>query len=398
MIRLQKTDSAGTRAKIGTTIVLGSGMELSETVDGLIEITSTATGGGGGTVVGTGSAGYIPLWSDGTTIGNSVLSQSGTTVTVGGTLNATALQVGGVGVATGSGTAGYLPLWSNGTTIGNSVVWQSGTTVTVSGTLTADALQVSGAAVATQTYVSTSLSAALGPYVSVSGSDNLANRTHLTVERNHGFSAPGYTDYHLQLRSTDAGGIALTFHRSGYTAAVLRHDSDGGLKVIGSGVAYAPLRAADIHALENGWFRTYNSSGLYNQTHGMHWYADNPNFYCVQPGDTQTTTGVMLRDSAGTLLGYLYGDGSNVGILSNDGNWSVRAFHGGPKGGELSGAWNVTGAITTPSSVTGGSAQFNSINIVTSGTIGGANPIMSGIISSSTPSGTPEPGQVWFQV
>ena len=79
---------------------------------------------GVGIVGGSGTLNKIPLWTpNGTTLGNSIMSQSGTTVTVGGTLAATTITItnplvttyGGTGLA--SWTAGDLPYYTTGTAL-----------------------------------------------------------------------------------------------------------------------------------------------------------------------------------------------------------------------------------------------------------------------------------------
>lgn len=62
-------------------MVIGSGLSFDGT-------TLTATGGSSGTVTGTGTSGYIPLWNIASDIGNSVMSQSGGSVSTTGAFTA----------------------------------------------------------------------------------------------------------------------------------------------------------------------------------------------------------------------------------------------------------------------------------------------------------------------
>jgi hypothetical protein len=73
---------------------------------GSYEICTTAGNctGTGGTLVGSGTANTIAMFTGSGTLGNSLLSQSGTTVTVAGTLTATALQGSGADIANLNGT------------------------------------------------------------------------------------------------------------------------------------------------------------------------------------------------------------------------------------------------------------------------------------------------------
>ena len=48
----------------------------------------------------------------------------------------------------------------------------------------------------------------------------------------------------------------------------------------------------------------------------------------------------------GTYKGSFYWDAAGIGILNNQGGWSVRANQGGSYGGTIYGSWNTTGNFT----------------------------------------------------
>ena len=59
----------------------------------------------------------------------------------------------------------------------------------------------------------------------ISNAGTMYTNGKLTVELNT--AAPNYSTGHVELRSTNASSVSLGFHRAGFTACQLRHDSDG---------------------------------------------------------------------------------------------------------------------------------------------------------------------------
>ena len=100
----------------------------------------------------------------------------------------------------------------------------------------------------------------------------------------------------------------------------------------------------------NGWFINNDSNeGMYNQTTTQHW-SSNTNGYWDASSTTNATSGVVgIRLYAGghvnTLRGYFYSDGSGIGILNNQGGWSVLCYQGASYGVELRGICRVTGDV-----------------------------------------------------
>jgi hypothetical protein len=75
-----------------------------------------------------------------------------------------------------------------------------------------------------------------------------------------------------------------------------------------------------------GWFRNVGNQGLYNGTHGNHFYA-NDNAWWNVAGNNGSIVGIRLRTGGhdGATRGHLYADnGNNIGFLTQDGNWQIR--------------------------------------------------------------------------
>jgi hypothetical protein len=80
------SNSAGT-ALTYRTFTAGSGMQITFSAN---DVTFAATGVTAGTVTGTGTSGYVPIWtSSGTALTDSIMSQTSTVITVSGSIKAT---------------------------------------------------------------------------------------------------------------------------------------------------------------------------------------------------------------------------------------------------------------------------------------------------------------------
>ena len=140
---------------------LGGGRCLSE-----VSVTPTVFfGGGGGGIGGSGSTNYLSIWTGATTLGNSIVSQSGTTLTVAGTLKMTGFQLltnatsgyiltsdaSGLGTwqpapsgALPSGTAGQTLRHDGTNWIANSFLYNTGSAIGIGTTSTLATLTVAG--------------------------------------------------------------------------------------------------------------------------------------------------------------------------------------------------------------------------------------------------------------
>ena len=81
----------------------------------------------------------------------------------------------------------------------------------------------------------------------------------------------------------------------------------------------------DVYA-NGGWFRNYNTNGLYNQTYGNHWYVTSDAYWNLAANNA-SNAGIILRTGGhqGTIRGYVYADNSNnIGFLDNTGSWKLR--------------------------------------------------------------------------
>jgi hypothetical protein len=113
----------------------------------------------------------------------------------------------------------------------------------------------------------------------------------------------------------------------------------------------------------NNWFRNVGSNeGLYNESTTQHW-SSNTNGYWDVSSTTNASSGVVgIRLYAGghvnTLRGYFFSDANGVGILNNQGGWSVRSYQGSGYGGELVGNWTVTGDVYAPGFIDSGNTNY----------------------------------------
>ena len=101
----------------------------------------------------------------------------------------------------------------------------------------------------------------------------------------------------------------------------------------------------------SGWFRNLNASqGLYNQAVPNHWYADSTQYWNIgATAGVASGIGIRIRDGyASTIKGYFYADNSGVGILNDQGGWSVRANYGGSYGGTLTNSWTSSSDHRSP--------------------------------------------------
>jgi len=90
----------------------------------------------------------------------------------------------------------------------------------------------------------------------------------------------------------------------------------------------------------NNWFRNYNENGLYNETHGNHWYATSNTFWNIAANNT-AEAGIIFRTGGhqGTVRGYIFATSSNeIGFLNTSGSWTLRVDSGGTTYGTFSGS------------------------------------------------------------
>jgi hypothetical protein len=90
--------TSGGNVLIGTTTGVSGGGALqvngNVNINGVFQINGTTIGGGGGSgVTGSGTTGYIPKWSSASSIGNSLLYDSGGAVAIGNTANGAGMAI-----------------------------------------------------------------------------------------------------------------------------------------------------------------------------------------------------------------------------------------------------------------------------------------------------------------
>jgi hypothetical protein len=101
----------------------------------------------------------------------------------------------------------------------------------------------------------------------------------------------------------------------------------------------------------NDWYRNNAvNEGLYNEATNNHWYSENSGRWTAA-GTNASYGEISLRyGHQGTYKGSYYWDGSGIGLLNEQGGWSVRCNYGSGYGGTLYGSWTVTGTLTETSS------------------------------------------------
>jgi hypothetical protein len=91
----------------------------------------------------------------------------------------------------------------------------------------------------------------------------------------------------------------------------------------------------------DNWFRNYNTNtGLYNEATSAHWYSENNGSWTAAPVNTSYGEIRLRQGHQGAYKGSFYWDGSGVGLLNDQGGWSVRCGQGSGYGGTLFGTWN----------------------------------------------------------
>lgn len=99
------------------------------------------------------------------------------------------------------------------------------------------------------------------------------------------------------------------------------------------------------------WLYHEGQRGLYNSTSDTYWYSESANYWVSRSG-----AGIVVRDRGNNTKGYVYFDVNGFGLLDSAGAWRVQTTS---LGGTLSGAWNVTGAVSIGGTLTGGAATFS---------------------------------------
>ena len=145
--------------------------------------------------------------------------------------------------------------------------------------------------------------------------------------------------------------VSSNFIVVGQSRASIFYDTDNtGYYVDPNGTTnLSTTYVGDIYT--SGWFRNQNASqGLYNQAVPNHWYADSTQYWNIgATAGVGSGIGMRIRDGyAGTIKGYFYADNSGVGILNDQGGWSVRTNYGSGYGGTLINSWTSSGDHRAP--------------------------------------------------
>lgn len=158
-----------------------------------------------------------------------------------------------------------------------------------------------------------------------------------------GFHREGYG---WQMRWDSGTGYISKGNPGGGTDAVILDSSNYSSYALplSGGTLSGGLTAPDFYA--SGWLRNnFTNTGLYNQATGSHWYSENGGSFTL--GSPSTTYGELrLRQGhQGSYKGSFYWDGSGIGLLNDQGGWSVRCTQGSGYGGNLFGTWTIAGNV-----------------------------------------------------
>jgi trimeric autotransporter adhesin len=248
--------------KDSVNLVAGSNITITP---GENNITISATGGGGGTIGGSGTANYLPLFTGTTTLGNSVIYQTGGNIGIGTTTPDAKLELSGSdalinGLTVGKGTGnistnsafGYVALNSNTTGLGNAT---NGYASLYSNT-TGNYNTANG-------YMSL--------YSNTTGYDNTATGVQALYSNTEGFrnTATGLNAlrYNITGNYNTANGFkALYFNTTGYD------NTANGVQSLGSNTEGFRNTATGLNALHDNTLGNYNTANgyvsLYNNTEG----------------------------------------------------------------------------------------------------------------------------------
>ena len=200
------------------------------------------------------------------------------------------------------------------------------------------------------------------------------------VFRNIGTGTGSWQDanHTFGLENSDAGNIAINFHRAGYSSHNILYNGTNlnfdlpllvsGSTVIHSGtigsqsVSYSnnsgalngynwnsagkDLRGAEVYT--DGWFRNYNSGvGLYNQATTQHWYSTGNGTWRSE--STTTTNQIQLATSGNSLRGSIHVDNSNNIGFRNESNSDI--FRLASNGDVIAGGTRWLGAVAVGANV-----------------------------------------------
>jgi hypothetical protein len=167
---------------------------------------------------------------------------------------------------------------------------------------------------------------------------------------NIGSTAPSWTNSQLEIKNTDAGTVAIAFHRAGYTSNTLDVRDGSGIRIDGSIALHVANYASYALPLSGGtmtgrltttawttsarnysneWIEFPNHSGLYSPLNGAHFYPNNANYGAWRiAGSRNNWAGLEFDASNGSVSLMINPDSNTSGFHNNTYGWQWRWNNG----------------------------------------------------------------------
>jgi hypothetical protein len=164
------------------------------------------------------------------------------------------------------------------------------------------------------------------------------------------------------LQNSSASGYGLYIQNGSNSLPAIRISNAAGtvnaINLYGSGIAEFSSTVTSGGNFE----LTSATTGLKSNVYDTNFYANSAAYWNVTTAAAVTAGALLFKQGyEGTTKGYVYWDSSGFGLLTNVGDWAVRANYGGSgSGGTLFGAWSSSGSFTATNFIVPGgtSAQF----------------------------------------
>lgn len=319
-------------------------------------------GAGGGVTTAGGTANQLAKFNGAQTLADSIISDDGSTVTIGGSLAAGSITqntnevcdvsgncAGVGGQVGGSGTTGKIALFSGTSTIGDSIVSQSGTTIGVGGNLNITGqYQLNGVQIS---------SAALSDASSIA-----------MLDGNQTFSGNNLFTGGLQLQPASDSTTALLVTNHAGLNNVLTVDTTNGRVGINTQPGYALDVAGDINISTGSAFRI-NGVAICGPSATCAPSSGSGNYIQNSVGQQANANINIQSVNSGSIVGNFEGAvGQTADLIRAQDGSGANVFHVGPTGNvNITGQYQINGSpICTTSGCTAASGSGSYIQNSTS--------------------------------